>query len=91
MDFKDLSEDEKNKLSKAIKEQYPNAEIDVDDIKITRENDTLKISYKDINIEIPIGKPDQQTTNGIWQTLVGGVIAIASVATVLILTKDNKA
>lgn len=91
MNYQNLKEEEKNKLNKLIKEKYPNAEIDVDDIKIINENNTLKISYKDIRIELPIGKPDQQTTNGIWQTVVGGVIAIAAATVVLIVTKDNKA
>jgi hypothetical protein len=91
MEYQDLTDEQKNKLNEAIKKKYPNSKINVDDIEISRNGDILKISYKGINIEIPIGKPDQSTTNSIWSTIVGGVIAISAVAVTLVLTKDNKA
>ena len=90
MSFEDLTENKKNEILKTINEKYPNTNINIDNIKIDRIDDSLEINYKDINIKIPIGKPDQTTTNGIWQTLTGGAIAIASVATVLFLSKDSK-
>jgi hypothetical protein len=90
MNYENLTDEQKNKLNDAIKKEYPNSKINIEDIKIMRDGDVLKISYQGINIEIPIGKPDQSTTNNIWSTIVGGVIAISAVAITLVLTKDNK-
>ncbi|WP_373033960.1 hypothetical protein [Sulfurovum sp.] len=91
MEYQDLNDEQKNKLNEAINKEYPNSEINVDDIEINRDGDILKINYQGINIKIPIGKPDQPTTNSIWSTIVGGVIAISAVAVTLVLTKENKA
>jgi hypothetical protein len=44
-------------------------------------NDSLKISKteKGLDINIPIGKPDQETTNTIWSTVIGATVAITGV------------
>ncbi len=87
MNYENLTDEQKNKLNDEIKKKYPNSKIDIEDIKIIRDGDILKISYQGINIEIPIGKPDQSTTNNIWSTIVGGVIAISAVAVTLVFNK----
>ncbi|MCT7548306.1 hypothetical protein N5U18_07400 [Aliarcobacter butzleri] len=87
MNYENLTDEQKNKLNDEIKKEYPNSKIDIEDIKIIRDGDILKISYQGINIEIPIGKPDQSTTNNIWSTIVGGVIAISAVAVTLVFNK----
>jgi hypothetical protein len=38
------------------------------------------MSYKGVTVELPLPPPDQQTSNGIWQTIAGGAIALAGVA-----------
>lgn len=90
MDYQNLTVEQKEKINSAIKDKYPDSEMNIDDIQIVKlSDDSLRISYQGINVEIPIQKPDQQTSNSIWQVLAGGAIAIAAVATTLILSKDK--
>ena len=90
MNYQSLTAEQKAKIDAVTREKYPDTEVNIQDIAIEKlPNDYLKMSYKGITIEIPVTKPDQQTSNGIWQTIAGGAIAIAAVAVALIITKDD--
>ena len=55
------------------------------DLEKKDNNDSLKISKTsdEFNINIPIGKPDQETTNDIWKIITGAGIALAGVGVAL--------
>lgn len=89
MNYKSLSPAEKQQIQEKIKAQYPDADIDVGEIKVEKSSEGhLKVSYRGIVVEIPLQKPDQPTSNSIWSTLAGGAIAIAAVAVTLKFSKD---
>lgn len=89
MNYYDLTLNEKKKIQDKIKAHHPDANINIDEIRVEKSSDGyLKVSYKGIVVEIPIQKPDQSTSNSIWSTLAGGAIAIAAVAVTLRYTKD---
>lgn len=84
MNFNDLTSSEKEKIKDYVKKNNPKNDIDFDKINVERiSDDCLKIKYNGITVEVPISKPDQNTTNAIWLTLAGGVIAIAAFATAM--------
>ncbi len=90
MNYHNLTAEQKSKIDAAIREKFPDTEVNIQDIVVEKlPNDCLKMSYNGISVEIPVTKPDQQTSNGIWQTLAGGAIAIAAVAVTIIITKDE--
>ena len=81
IDFKNLPQSEKNKIISDIKKEYPNANIDINDIQINQRdnNESLEFSYNGTSIKVPIGKPDEQTKNDIWKIVTGAFIALSSV------------
>ena len=93
IDFKQLPEVEKDKIISEIKKKYTDANINVDDIKINQRdnNESLEFSYNGVSIKVPIGKPDQQTTNDIWKVVSGAIIALSSVFITLKFFQNNQA
>ncbi|MDD4540227.1 MAG: hypothetical protein GX617_06130 [Lentisphaerae bacterium] len=84
MNYHSLPKHVKADINKEINERYPESNIDIDQIKISDVgNDRVRFEYGELTLEVPIGRPDQQTTNDIWKYLTGGVIAIVAVAVTL--------
>ncbi|MGI5923459.1 MAG: hypothetical protein GX945_06335 [Lentisphaerae bacterium] len=84
MDYHNLPKDVKAEINRKIKESYPEADIDIEQIRVTDiGNGKIRFEYKGIIVELPIGRPDQQTTNDIWKFLTGGAVALAGVVVAL--------
>lgn len=87
MNYKNLSDEQKLIIQSAVKEKYPNTDVEYDKINFgDLSKDSLKLEYKGLVLEIP--KPDQKTTNNIWLFVAGGVVAIVAVAVALKMKKD---
>jgi len=61
------------------------------DLEKKDNNDSLKISKTsdEFNINIPIGKPDQETTNDIWKFITGAVTTLSGVLAALFFLNKN--
>ncbi len=91
-DFKNLPQTEKDKILFEIKKQYPDANINLDDIKINQidNNESLEFSYNGTSLKVPIGKPDKQTTNDIWKFITGAIVALSGVYLASKLLQNNQ-
>ena len=49
MNYNELSKEEKSKLKNTLKEKCPNSIIDVNEIKLSKEENNLKINYEGVN------------------------------------------
>ena len=86
IDFKQLPKVEKDKIVSEVKKKFPDANINLDDIKINQRdnNESLEFSYNGTSIKVPIGKPDQQTTNNIWTIIT---VVATTLVTVFLTSK----
>ena len=73
MEYKDLPEYQQNERIERTKNMGNRGEDKTDNILITRyPNGT-------VSADIPIGSPDQETTNIIWSMATGALITIGTV------------
>ena len=87
--FAELTEANKS-IVKAQLEKFA-TNVNYDDVVVVPQDDNKSffIEYGDLKIAVPIKEPDQGTSNGIWQTLIGGVIVIAAVGVTLVCSKKK--
>ena len=85
-----LTNEQKRKLEEIIHEKYPDLEFDTEKVKVMSNNNNLKLSYGDINLEVSIPSPDQSTVNNIWSFIAGGLVAIGAAIALGLLINNNQ-
>ena len=78
MKFKDLTEEQQITIEKEFQKKYSNSNINFDTLNVDT-NNNFKFSVGDKSIEVPIGSPDQESTNMIWKIIAGAAVLLGAV------------
>lgn len=88
MKFNEISSENQKTIKEQLDAYVKNVDYEDVDVEIVG-NDKLKVTYKDVCLEIPIKAPDQATSNNIWSALTTGILIIGGVAVTLICSKKK--